>query len=176
VNEPDATHCEAETIRLGQGFVRSEAFKALFQEGMELIEDTASYLDGPGREESRHLPPQAGLAYATQSMRLTTRLMQVASWLMLQRAVAEGEITPDQAGAERSRVRLSSEALATVASGHEALPSRLRELIGLGTRLHARIIHLDQLISQAEPATLSRPENPVAAQLGLLERAFGPAE
>jgi regulator of CtrA degradation len=40
-------------------------------------------------------------------------------------------------------------------------------------RLHARILHLDGLISQAEPAAPAGPVNPVAAQLGLLERAFG---
>ena len=39
-------------------------------------------------------------------MRLTTRLMQIASWLLVQRAVAEGEITADQAQAEKNRVRL----------------------------------------------------------------------
>ena len=41
-------------------------------------------------------------------MRLTTRLMQIASWLLLQRAVAEGEITADQAQAEKNRIRLGS--------------------------------------------------------------------
>ena len=60
---------------------------------MTLVEEAASYLDGPGREESRDLPRPAAVAYSTESMRLTTRLMQVASWLLLQRAVNEGELT-----------------------------------------------------------------------------------
>ena len=63
----------------------SAAFKTLFREGMSLVEDTAAYLDGPGREESRNLPRATALAYATESMRLTTRLMQVASWLLIWR-------------------------------------------------------------------------------------------
>ena len=42
-------------------------------------------------------------------MRLTTRLMQIASWLLVQRAVAEGEITPDQALREKNRVRLTAQ-------------------------------------------------------------------
>ena len=85
----------------------SGAFKDLFREGMALVEEAASYLDGPGRVESRALPRPAGLAYSTESMRLTTRLMQVASWLLLQRAVNEGELTSTQAQAERIRVKLS---------------------------------------------------------------------
>jgi len=176
VNEPDVIQLDVDPVRFGQNFVSSEAFRALFQEGMELIEETAAYLDGPGREESRHLPRQASLVYASESMRLTTRLMQVASWLLLQRAVAEGEISPDQAQSEKNRVRLNSQDTHTSVAEYEALPARLRELMGLATRLHARILHLERLISEAGSAPPAPPPNPVAAQLGMLERAFGAVE
>jgi regulator of CtrA degradation len=176
VNEPDVIQLDVDPVRFGQNFVGSDAFKALFQEGMELIEETAAYLDGPGREESRTVPRQVSMIYASESMRLTTRLMQIASWLLLQRAVAEGEISPDQAQSEKNRVRLTLKDTTTTVAEYEALPDRLKELMGLATRLHARILHLERLMSEAgtEPQ-LSAP-NPVAAQLGMLERAFGPAE
>ncbi len=89
----------------------SPAFQQLFREGMGLVEEAAAYLDGPGRVELRTLSRPAGLAYATESMRLTTRLMQIASWLLLQRAVNEGELTPNQALSERHRVKLARQAL-----------------------------------------------------------------
>ncbi|MDP8917503.1 MAG: DUF1465 family protein [Pseudomonadota bacterium] len=176
MNEPDVIQLDVDPVRFGQNFVGSDAFKALFQEGMELIEETAAYLDGPGSEESRTLPRQVSMIYASESMRLTTRLMQIASWLLLQRAVAEGEISPDQAQSEKNRVRLTLKDTTTTVAEYEALPDRLKELMGLATRLHARILHLERLMSEAgtEPQ-LSAP-NPVAAQLGMLERAFGPAE
>jgi regulator of CtrA degradation len=176
VNEPDVIQLDVDPVRFGRNFVGSDAFKALFQEGMELIEETAAYLDGPGREDSRTLPRQVSMIYASESMRLTTRLMQIASWLLLQRAVAEGEISPDQAQSEKNRVRLTLKDTTTTVAEYEALPDRLKELMGLATRLHARILHLERLMSEAgtEPQ-LSAP-NPVAAQLGMLERAFGPAE
>jgi regulator of CtrA degradation len=176
VNEPDVIQLDIDPVRFGQSFVGSEAFKALFQEGMELIEETAAYLDGPGREESRNLPRQASLVYASESMRLTTRLMQVASWLLLQRAVAEGEISSDQARTEKNRVRLNAHDTATTVAEYEALPVRLRELMGLATRLHARILHLERLISEGETAPRASALNPVATQLGMLQRAFGTAE
>nr|WP_246505248.1 DUF1465 family protein [Microvirga antarctica] len=160
-------------VRFGHSFVHSEAFTALFQEGMELVEETAAYLDGPGREESRPLPRAVTIAYASESMRLTTRLMQIASWLLVQRAVAEGEMTEAQGQAEKSRVRLAShETTATIAE-FEALPSRLRHLIGLTARLHARILHLEQIMAEPEEAPPAALANPVATQHGLLERAFG---
>ncbi|SCZ03302.1 DUF1465 family protein [Microvirga guangxiensis] len=177
MNEPDVIKLEVDPVRFGQSFVGSEAFTALFQEGMELVEETAAYLDGQGREESRLLQREASIAYASESMRLTTRLMQIASWLLLQRAVAEGEITPDQAQAEKARVRLNSQETATTLVEYEALPARLRDLIGLATRLHARILHLDRLLAEAVIAPPQpQGENPVAAQLSLLQQAFAPAE
>ena len=71
----------------------SELFKRTFEEGMSMVEETATYLDGKGRAESKLLPSKAALAYAGESMRLTTRLMQLASWLLLHRAVKEGEMS-----------------------------------------------------------------------------------
>ena len=92
--------------RAGQvrDFARSELFARTFSEGMELVEETAAYLDGDGRQESKLLSRNAALAYAGESMRLTTRLMQVASWLLVQRAVREGDMAPNAACEERYRL------------------------------------------------------------------------
>ena len=90
-------------ISFARGFVKSDAFMQLFREGMGLVEATAAYLDGEGRAESAALPREVSLTYATESMRLTTRLMQIASWLLVQRAVAEGEMSAEQARNEHNR-------------------------------------------------------------------------
>ena len=70
---------------------------------MTLVEEAAAYLDGPGRTEAKALPRMEALAYASESMRLTTRLMQLASWLLLQRAVNEGEMSQTQAATEKAQ-------------------------------------------------------------------------
>jgi regulator of CtrA degradation len=167
---------EADPIHFGRTFVQSDAFKALFHEGMELVEETAAYLDGPGREESRQLSRHGTLSYASESMRLTTRLMQIASWLLVQRAVAEGEITPDQARAEKNRVRLASGSAGQQTADFELLPMRLKDLIGLSTRLHARILHLDQLMTDGSAPPAPPADNAVAAQQSLLAQMFGAKE
>src|ERR1051325_4970946 len=65
-------------------FTGSALFERTFDEGMSLVEETAKYLDGKGRQESRDLPRKLALLYAGESMRVTTRLMQAASWLLVQ--------------------------------------------------------------------------------------------
>src|SRR5499425_2096569 len=99
---------DAEPVSFGEKLASSQSFTALFREGMALVEETAAYLDGPGRRESKILERRGALAYATESMRLTTRLMQLASWLLLHRAVKEGEMSLAQASKEKSKVKLSS--------------------------------------------------------------------
>src|SRR5437660_2905436 len=99
---------EAAPIYFGEKLASSQAFAGLFRDGMALVEETAAYLDGPGRKESKALERTAALAYATESMRLTTRLMQLASWLLLHRAVNEGEMTFAQATQEKTKVKLSA--------------------------------------------------------------------
>lgn len=164
---------EQPTVRFGETFVASEGFKMLFREGMTLVEETAAYLDGPGRDESRLLARHAALTYASESMRLTTRLMQIASWLLVQRAVSEGELSLSEAAEEKTRVRLS-----TVEPNESApvlvaeLPLSLQALIGQSKRLHARILHLDKLISDDRPTPEPRI-SPVFAQHDMLRVAFG---
>jgi regulator of CtrA degradation len=118
------------TVSFGAKFARSDQFKTVFREGMALVEAAAAYLDGDGRKEARKLRPPHSLAYATESMRLTTRLMQLASWLLIRRAVSEGELTPEQAVEEQRKIKLP------VSGDHPArdlsvLPERLRGLIEL---------------------------------------------
>lgn len=168
---PDDDPPRGETIDFAQRFAGSETFRTLFREGMQLVEETASYLDGPGRTESRGLSRAASLIYATESMRLTTRLMQLASWLLLQRAVNEGEMTQEQAGLEKSKVRIDGPSSNRSGPGWDEVPETLRTLVERSRRLQDRIRRLDEAI-YAENETVEAAPNPVADQLGLLSRAF----
>jgi len=145
-----------------------EAFRELFREGMGLVEEAAAYLDGAGREEARGLSRAGSLAYAAESMRLTTRLMQMASWLLLQRAVEEGEITAEQAGREKAKVRLDEPD--SPERHRRELPPGLLGLIDRSVRLQDRIRHLDAAMygSAAAAGGLS----PIAEQIDRLESAL----
>src|SRR5947199_9071070 len=120
---------EAGPVPFGAKLAGSQAFSGLFREGMALVEETAAYLDGPGRDESKELERNGALAYATESMRLTTRLMQLASWLLLHRAVNEGEMSLAQANKEKAKVKLSTAGDFSDEQKLKLLPDRLRVLI-----------------------------------------------
>ena len=153
-----------------QDFAASELFDRTFQEGMELVEETAAYLDGAGRHESKRLNRQASLAYASESMRLTTRLMQMASWMLVQRAVREGQMDPAEAC--QDRYRIASDLFKAQASERpDRLPMGLLSLMERAGRLYERVLHLDRRMYLEPPADAG--SHPVLIQHDRLQAAFG---
>ena len=138
---------------------------------MGLVEETANYLDGPGRQDARLLDRNGAIAYATESMRLTTGLMQLASWLLLQRAISAGELSPDDARKEKHRISLADIGAGPPLTGSDQLPAALQALVQRSLQLHFRILRLDRLIVEGRTPP-SEPPNPVASQVDRLQRVF----
>lgn len=150
-------------------FTGSALFDRTFEEGMSLVEETARYLDGRGRQESRDLSRKAALLYAGESMRVTTRLMQAASWLLVQRAVHDGDMNAEDARNERYRLGSKEICLGGGADGLDLLPATLQDLLARSDNLYRRIERLDTVLFEggqgAAPA--------VKAQIDRLQRVFG---
>jgi regulator of CtrA degradation len=163
---------EAQPVSFGARLANSQAFANLFRDGMALVEETATYLDGPGRAESKKLERAAALAYATESMRLTTRLMQLASWLLLHRAVKEGEMSLAQASKEKNKVKIAPSDTHDQ-TNVELLPTALQDLIARSLKLQGLVRRLDTTIHNRVPIEQPLPVNPVERQMGLLKAAFG---
>jgi regulator of CtrA degradation len=141
-----------------QNFAGSALFERTFNEGMALVEECARYLDGRGREESRALPRKAALVYAGESMRVTTRLMQAASWLLIQRAVEEGDMTPEDAASDRYRLGAREICMGHREDGMADLPRKLRDLLDRSESLYKRVARLDEVLfrmPQQSPALQS---------------------
>ncbi|MEO5807626.1 DUF1465 family protein [Devosia sp.] len=160
-------------VSIGPRIVASGGFDTLYREGMTLIEEVASYLDGDGRGDSRVLVREASFLYATESMRLTTRLMQLASWLLLQRAVNEGEITAENARSEKEKVKFSATPSERGGPGYEQLPQILRDFIVKGDRLFDRVVQFDKLERGKMPEFDAGTANGIADQFSRLKAAFG---
>ena len=157
-------------VQFSERLTNSAAFTVLFREGMDLVEETAAYLDGAGRTEAKALERAVSLTYATESMRLTTRLMQLASWLLLHRAVKEGEMTLSQANREKTKVKLSA-ADPGADDMLEKLPAQLQELIARSMQLQNKVRRLNATM-HADVAVRAPIGNPLVPQLNMLKAAF----
>ena len=161
----------ANMVSFGERFAQSDQFDAVFKEGMALVERTASYLDGQGRKEAKDLKSPLTLVYATESMRLTTRLLELASWLLIRRGVKDGELTAAEAEARRGRVKLQPIGRPSHVKHFDELPSGLRDLIEASMSLNERIMKLDQAINMREVVPAASA-SPVGDQVSRIRAAF----
>ena len=152
-----------------QSFTGSALFDRTFEEGMSLVEETARYLDGRGRQESRDLPRKAALLYAGESMRVTKRLMQAASWLLVQRAVHDGDMDAEDARQDRYRLGSKEICLGGSNDGMDLLPTKLQDLLARSDNLYRRIARLDDVLF----ANGLEQQPGARAQLNRLEQLFG---
>jgi regulator of CtrA degradation len=166
----DRSQSESALVQFSERLTNSAAFGTLFREGMDLVEETAAYLDGDGRTEAKALERSVSLTYATESMRLTTRLMQLASWLLLHRAVKEGEMTLTQAHREKTKVKLTAADPGTE-DMIAKLPQQLQDLIARSMSLQTKVRRLDATI-HTPPAERAPIGNPLVPQLNRLKAAF----
>jgi regulator of CtrA degradation len=158
-------------VSLGERIASSQSFKDLFQDGMALVERAAFYLETDGRLQSQTLERHLGLAYTTESMRLTTRLMHIAAWLLYQRAVNEGEISLEAAVEEKSKFQFSAQDLSSTGALFADLPPELQEICLHSLRIQHRIQHLDLLLSN-DVQTQRVSERPVDTLQQHLRQAF----
>lgn len=166
----NSSDIEGETPAGASSFVQSEMFARTFREGMALVEQTANYLDGEGREASKSLSRSGALSYAGASMRLTTQLMQIASWLLVLRAVRDGDLSIAEAGEQKYRLSRRESVPVDLVSGE--LPVALVGLIDASAHLYDRIARLDVDLFVSRQSS-GEPANDAAAQQRALLDAFG---
>ena len=151
-----------------QSFAGSALFDRTFDEGMAMVEEAARYLDGRGKDEARDLPRKAAMMYASESLRVTTRLMQAASWLLVQRAVHEGDMPASDATDERYRLGSKEICFGGRAEDAKDLPKALQDLLARSDSLYRRIARLEEVLLRD-----AAPQPGVQAHIARLEQAFG---
>ncbi len=134
-------------------------FSHLYRDGMALLERVSAYLGGPGRLEAAQLSDEANTAYHAESRALTTLLLQIAAWLLMERAVAEGEISMDVVRLQASRTDLKAPAPVPSADHPDGLKALRAEAEALRSAVCARAEHLLAAANAngERPAPIGRP-------------------
>jgi len=138
---------------------------SLYTEAMLLADEARSYFERQGRDDRDGLDPIVRVSFSCESLKVTTRLMHVIAWLLTQRAVEAGELSPLQA---RAPTRRLGEAPETDEALLPKLPAEAVALIGASRDLYARVQRLD-----ATGAEGSAPQpSPARSLLSRLERSL----
>lgn len=147
------------------------AFKELYTYGMGLINEASDYFSGEGKEAARLLEGETAVFYSVAAKRLSYRLMQIASWLLLERAMREQDMTADMLAREKKKVVLDVKPVMHDHPVWHTLPERFRKLSEESLRFVERVRYLEcetRCLPQIDDHS-----NPVSQQLSRLKDAFG---
>ncbi|WP_375397343.1 DUF1465 family protein [uncultured Sphingomonas sp.] len=135
---------------------------SLYTEAMLLADEARSYFDVGGRAERDALAPLARVTFSCESLKVTTRLMHVIAWLLTQRAVNTGELSPRDALDPSRRL---GDAPMTEDDVLAAMPGDARRVILASLDLHCRVARLET--AQAEPVIDHSPVQLLQARLAM---------
>ena len=129
-------------------------FTRTYDETFEMIVEARNYM--------RHMLPRerrngdngdVGLRFSCEALRVTSRLTQVMAWLMMQRAVLDGEMTQEEALCERNR--LSGQDVCLGGEDHPPLmPPGLCSLLQRSQKLYERVSRLERMAISRLPSAL----------------------
>jgi regulator of CtrA degradation len=142
--------------------------ESLYLEAMSLADEARRYFDREGMGERATLDPVARVAFSCESLKVTTRLMHVVSWLLVRKAVQAGEI--DEAEAAQPDRRLGQASDSDDVVRLSTLPARSRDLVERSRDLYARVSRLDAQIGLADDA--SEPNGGARALLDRLRSSL----
>lgn len=118
-------------------------FTNTYNYAMDLIERMSSYIEGPGRILAQTLEQSLLDIYVSETMSTSTRLMQIAAWLLLMRSAIEGDMSFEDSVGEKNKLSLNTLTDKYTNSLWERLPIGLRSLIDESLNLEARLRSLD---------------------------------
>ncbi|MDI1295238.1 MAG: DUF1465 family protein [bacterium] len=141
----------------------------LYLEAMVMADEARSYFDGGDVIEQGMDNPLRRVAFACESLKVTTRLMHIIAWLLSQRAWQRGEITTADLLDEKYRLgRASGSDPALIAT----FPFAARSLVLASQELYDRVARLQERMDMmAGPAAAADP-NPARALMDRLSIAF----
>ena len=115
--------------------------ESLYLEAMTLADEARSYFDREGATDRGKLDPVARVAFSCESLKVTTRLMHVVSWLLVRKAVHAGEIEAAEAGHPDRRLGRATDSDDPARLAY--LPARSREIVDRSRDLYDRVSRLD---------------------------------
>jgi regulator of CtrA degradation len=110
-----------------------------------LLKSTHDYIKWQAPLDIEKRGYQETFKVSCEAMRVTVRMTQIIAWLMLQKAVLEGDLTREEVLSDEYQVLRGKTCLESSSESDAQLPPRLRELLKESREFYLRILRLDKL-------------------------------
>ncbi|MEG8222983.1 DUF1465 family protein [Sphingomonas sp. HH69] len=155
-------------ISLDRGLHRG-LVDGLYLEAMLMADEARSYFDGRDVADDGMDDPLRRVAFACESLKVTTRLMHIIAWLLSQRAWQRGEIGDADLSDEKYRLGRASESDPLLVA---TFPFAARALIEASHDLYDRVARLQDRLDRMTGSLAMPMINPARALLDRLNTAF----
>lgn len=126
-----------------------------------LLKSTHDYIKWQAPLDIENRGHQETFKVSCEAMRITVRVTQIIAWLMLQKAVLEGDLTRDEILSDEFRVLRGQTCLESSSESDPQLPPRLRELLKESREFYFRVLRLDQLSRKRIPSGSKAHKKPL---------------
>jgi len=125
--------------------VESFAFiDARLEKAYALLHATHDYVKWQAPLDVKRMPPSQTFKVSCEAMRVTVRMTQIIAWMMVQKAILEEEVTPEEALSDGLRVLRGLHCLESDSEEDPEIPTRLRELLKQSRALYLQVLRLDK--------------------------------
>jgi len=138
-----------EAIQTGIHIPASTAFfEKTFNDTKTLLLEARNYVSNCAADERRPLRPVDAMRMARDISRLTTRLAEIMAWLLTQKAVHAGELTPTEAARVDRRLGNGTVCMEEGLDYDGDMPPKLESLLDRSHKLYVRAVRLDEMIAR----------------------------
>ena len=131
--------------RYGVAF-RLIVFTRTYDEAFDMLVEARNYMTYMEPRENRSCNRRRDTMYTVESMRITSRLLQVMAWLMLVRAVQRGEICQEEVCLDSNRLSGKEVCFNTAMGDNFNPPTGLRCLLDRSYGLYRRVSRLEEMV------------------------------
>ncbi|WP_417317344.1 DUF1465 family protein [Emcibacter sp.] len=132
-----------------EGHLEPRFLEKSYREALELTVSVAEYMEN---QKGKIPVPELGkkVGFASESMRMTTCLMQSVSWLLVQKGVVAGELSAEEAMDNKYRLNNRDTCLASDEGILDNLPEEFRAYLERTQDLYRRVERMEMMLSGGE--------------------------
>lgn len=124
----------------------------LIKNANELLQETHRYIKWQAPLDIESMSRNDKFKVSREAMRITVRISQIIGWLMLQKAILEGEIFRDDILSDKLHILQGKGCLDSSSETDPYLPPRLQELLKESRELYLRTMRLEEISLKVPPS------------------------
>jgi regulator of CtrA degradation len=116
----------------------------VYNDALALLRQSREYVHEYGQMDFMSVSIENGLALASETSRITSRLTQIVAWYLTQEAYLKGEIDLNEARSEEYKVEMMDSMLDDQGELNPVTPETLKYLLKSSRNLYLRVARLDE--------------------------------